>query len=193
MFNYSSKFQSNKGIIILILCVLAFTILCLSLFLHSKDLYSGNNTNEKLQIYSYQDQGIIKYYTLDKDGKAIPYVYGEQTEGNNIMFAITVTCLLIAIALVIYFILASKKNHNRCPKCKMRDDYVIISEHEISHDTHKETRSIQRKIKDTNGQIIKTVEELGHVDICTSVIQQERKCKNCYEMWTVVIKKRIQL
>lgn len=99
---------------------------------------------------------------------------------------------VVAVVLIIFFILQSKLNKDRCPRCKMVNDFVVVRDKEVSHDTKTVTKKIQKKIRSTDGQILKTTEEIGQVVIVDSVHNQQRKCKNCYHTWDVTIKKHLE-
>lgn len=158
----SPKKQSNKPIIIALLGVMAF-----ALILAIVVVFFGNDGSN-------------------------PGEYGVQSKSNVIIMSFTLVFGLLALGLAVFFIFQSKLNVNRCPKCKMVNDFVILRQKEISHDTQMVTKKIQKKIKDTSGQVIKTTEEIGHVTVVRSVSHQQRKCKNCYHTWDVVIKKKIE-
>ena len=155
--------QSNKGIILSILGVLIVVLL--------------------LAYYNV-------FYSSQRDGASGQI--GTQSNSNIIIIAVTIVFSVIAIGLIVFFILQSKLNKNRCPKCKMVNDYIVVRDKEISHDTQMITKPVQKKIRDANGQIIKTTREISHVTVVNSVSHQQRKCKNCYHMWDVTIKKHIE-
>ena len=111
---------------------------------------------------------------------------------NTGMVVLTIVVSILSVGLVVFFTLQSKLNKNRCPKCKMVNDYIVVREKELSHDAKMVTKKIQKKLRDTSGQIIKTTEEIGHVTVVDSVSHQQRKCKNCYHMCEVNIKKHIE-
>ena len=155
--------QSNKGIILSILGVLIVVLLLAYYNVFYGPQHSGN-----------------------------PGQIESQSNSNTIIIAMTLVFSVIAIGLIIFFILQSKLNKNRCPNCKMVNDYIVVRDKEISHDTQMITKPVQKKIRDANGQIIKTTREIRHVTVVNSVSHQQRKCKNCYHMWEVTIKKHIE-
>lgn len=158
----SPKKQSNKPIIIALLGVMV-----LALILAIVCVFFGNDGSN-------------------------PGEYAAQSNANVIVLSLTLVFGFLALLLAVFFIFQSKLNKNRCPKCKMVNDYVILRQKELSHDTQMVTKKIQRKIKDTSGQVLKTTEEIGHVTVVKSVTHQQRKCKNCYHTWDVIIKKKIE-
>ena len=135
---------------------------------------------------------LIAYYNVFYNSQVPDGQAGPQSNSNDIVIAMTIVFSIIAIGLIIFFILQSKLNKNRCPKCKIVNDYIVVRDKEISHDTQMVTKPVQKKIRDANGQIIKTTREISHVTVVNSVSQQQRKCKNCYNIWNVTIKKHIE-
>ena len=120
------------------------------------------------------------------------YSGDSSASANGPVLYFTWFVIAVALGLAVYFILASKLNKDRCPKCKMVNEFVILRDKEISHDTKLVTKKIQKKIRDANGQILKTTEEIGQVTVVDSLHHQQRKCKNCYQVWDVTIKKHLE-
>lgn len=120
------------------------------------------------------------------------FLSGGNPSVNMSVVLVTIGIVVLSVGLIGFLIFQSKMNKDRCPRCKMVNDYVILRDKELSHDVKTVTKKVQKKIRDVNGQILKTTEEIRQVTVVDSESHQQRKCKNCYATWDVKIRKHLE-